>query len=145
MVRAATWLHFGSGGAGAALHDRDVDTPPRQIDREREPDRSCANDQHLPLSHVRHQSRLARRASAGPCFLSLRLGTGAFDDAGPALDLGPDERRKTVRRRSANFGSSDIVVSFSRVAGSAISFPAAFGLQQASLYFLFGEHASEPH
>ncbi len=29
------------------LHDRDVDASPRQVDRERQPDRSSADDQHI--------------------------------------------------------------------------------------------------
>jgi hypothetical protein len=39
---------------GTRFHDGDVDTSPRQIDREREPDRSCAHDQHVRLGYVGH-------------------------------------------------------------------------------------------
>ena len=38
-------------GAGARLHNRNVDAAPGEIDRKREPDRSRANDQHIGVSH----------------------------------------------------------------------------------------------
>ena len=53
MVRAATWLHFGSGGAARARISTtvDVDAAPGEIDRERQPDRSRANDKHVGFGH----------------------------------------------------------------------------------------------
>ena len=47
----------------ARLHHRDVDPAPRQIDRERQPDRPRPDDQHFGLGHFNHQPRLVRRAS----------------------------------------------------------------------------------
>ncbi len=52
---------------GARLHHRDVDTSPRQIDRQREPDRASANDQHIRLNHFSHGSRLIRRVASRTC------------------------------------------------------------------------------
>ena len=50
---------FRRNGAAALLHQRDIDTPPRQIDRERQPDSSRTNDQHLRLSHLNQSSSVA--------------------------------------------------------------------------------------
>jgi hypothetical protein len=47
-------FRLGRCARGARLDERDVDASPRQIDREREPDRPRANDQHIALVHVRH-------------------------------------------------------------------------------------------
>ena len=70
MVRAATWLHFGSGGcAGAArLHDGHVDAAPGEIDRERQADGAGADDQDIAIRHVADASRLCHSASAPEFF-----------------------------------------------------------------------------
>ena len=44
-------------GAGARLHHGDVDAAPGQIDREREPDRSGADDQHIRLGSGQRMNR----------------------------------------------------------------------------------------
>ena len=84
-------------GAGARLHHRDVDAAPRQIDRERQPDRSCADDQHVG-SVISGIDTLAGRFTGHA--RSFQLGARILDDHGPAIDLGLDVGRKTVRRRS---------------------------------------------
>jgi hypothetical protein len=47
-------FRLGGCGAGASLDDGDVDAAPGEVDRERQPDRSCADDQHIGLTPSRH-------------------------------------------------------------------------------------------
>jgi hypothetical protein len=55
--------------ARARFNHRDPDPPPRQINREREPDRSGANDQDSGFIDVRHLSYSERlRAASIPAW-----------------------------------------------------------------------------
>ena len=75
-------FRLGRRGAGARLHHGHVDAAPGEIDREREPDRSGADDQNIGASLI---------PASAPEFFTM---------VGPAIDLGLDVVGKTVRRRS---------------------------------------------
>ena len=57
MVRAATWLHFGSGGAARARVSATVTSMPRHARSiaSVKPDRSGAHDQYIRFIHLSHQ------------------------------------------------------------------------------------------
>ncbi len=63
-------------GRCAPLDDRDVDPAPRQIDRQRQPDRPGAHDQHIGGNHLRHRSTGIKTVQRG-AYISFRLGAGA--------------------------------------------------------------------
>src|SRR4029077_15714919 len=49
------------------LDHRDVNFPPRQIDRQREPDGPGANDQHFAMIHLSHDENRNRVLVGAPC------------------------------------------------------------------------------
>src|SRR5450755_2488499 len=102
MVRAATWLHFGSGAAARPRVSTTVTSIPRHA-------RSIASVSPTgPAPTISTSGSVIAgidRAWCGRLYLrtwfsSFRLGAGIFDDGGPAIDLGLDEGGKTVRRRT---------------------------------------------
>src|SRR5438552_8017259 len=99
MVRAATWLHFGSGGAARARVSTTVTSTPRHA-------RSIASVSPTgPAPTIRTLDSVISRTGrtfAGELledFLLFELGAGVFHDHRPALDFGLDVSRKTVRCR----------------------------------------------
>src|SRR5260370_4525541 len=104
MVRAATWLHFGSGGAARARVSTTVTSMPRHA-------RSIASVSPTgPAPTIR---TLVSFMSATECALAgepfaedfllfwslFELGAGVFHDHRPALDFSPHVSRKTLRCR----------------------------------------------
>src|ERR1700730_6096790 len=98
MVRAATWLHFGSGGAARARVSTTVTSIPRQA-------RSIASVSPTgPAPTISTSgsimSDIAWRGELdGKHRRSFELRAGILDDASPAIHLGLNESRKTIRRR----------------------------------------------
>src|SRR3954447_13513281 len=97
MVRAATWLHFGSGGAAGARVSTTVTSMPRHA-------RSIASVSPTgPAPTIRTLvSFMSARRAKRPLtedFLLFEFGAGVFHDVGPARDFGLDVSRKTVRCR----------------------------------------------
>src|SRR5665213_3067088 len=102
MVRAATWLHFGSGGAARARVSTIVTSMPRQA-------RSIASVNPTgPAPTIstsnsvisgRASQRESRECLPGAWLASFRLGAGIFDDRGPSIHLGLHVFSKTVRCR----------------------------------------------
>src|ERR1700730_18810296 len=99
MVRAATWLHFGSGGAARPRVSIMQTSIPRHA-------RSIASVSPTgPAPTISTSGSVISgidRAWCGRLYLwtwfsSFRLGARIFDDVGPAIDLGPDEGRKLIR------------------------------------------------
>src|SRR6202171_627897 len=101
MVRAATWLHFGSGGAARPRVSIMQTSIPRHA-------RSIASVSPTgPAPTISTSGSVISGIDRAWCgrlyvrtwFSSFRLGARIFDDGGPPIDLGLDEGRKTVRRR----------------------------------------------
>ena len=100
MVRAATWLHFGSGGAAGARVSTTVTSMPRHA-------RSIASVSPTgPAPTIRTSGSFMAGYHAwhawfehSDMLLSFELGAGVLDDDSPALDFGLDVSRKTVRCR----------------------------------------------
>src|SRR6478609_6259310 len=101
MVRAATWLHFGSGGAAGLRVSTTVTSMPRHA-------RSIASvsptgpaptiSTLVPvMSRAFPENPASTSQVAFSCLFGL--GAGVLDDHGPALDFAFDVSRKTVRCR----------------------------------------------
>src|SRR5262249_6520740 len=89
MVRAATWLHFGSGGSPALRVSTTVTSTPRQAT-------SMASTRPTgPAPTI----RTLQPDISGNLVSSFRFRAGILHDHGPAIDLGLDVSGKTVRRR----------------------------------------------
>src|SRR5258708_7967454 len=103
MVRAATWLHLGSGGTARARVSTTVTLIPRHA-------RSIASvrptgpapDINTSDSVISGMNRtLVPEVLARTRFSSFQLGARILDDVSPTVDLGPDVSCETVRRRPA--------------------------------------------
>src|ERR1700744_3673408 len=105
MVRAETWLHFGSGAAAGARASATVTSTPRQA-------RSIASVRPTgpapTISTLQSvTSGIASRASINAAWTELhgrrvrsfQLGARSLDDGGPPIDFGLYVRRKAVRCR----------------------------------------------
>src|SRR5258708_39534626 len=101
MVRAATWLHLGSGGTARARVSTTVTSIPRHA-------RSIASvrptgpapDINTSDSVISGMNRaFVPEASPRTWFSSFQFDARILDNRRPAIDLGPDISRKTVRRR----------------------------------------------
>src|SRR3954453_20473761 len=102
MVRAATWLHFGSGDAAGARVSTTLTSMPRHA-------RSIASVSPTGPAPtistlVSFMSRTGRSLAGEPLeetswYLLFEFGAGVLDDGVPALDFGRDVSRKTVRCR----------------------------------------------
>src|ERR1700704_1807851 len=107
------------------LRPRVCDAALRQIHRERQPDQSRADDEHVAPADVRHRQRWCaenvtegmRYSSSAPEFFTMAAQRSTSASTYVAKLSGVD----------GGSGSSEIVVSFSRVAGSAISVPICAG------------------
>src|SRR5450755_4530001 len=95
MVRAATWLHFGSGAAARPRVSTTVTSIASVSPTGLAPTISTSGSVIAGIDRA-WCGRLYLRT----WFSSFRLGARIFDDGGPAIDLGLDEGRKTVRRRT---------------------------------------------
>src|SRR5258707_1910793 len=105
MVRAATWLHFGSGGAAGARVSTTVTSIPRHA-------RSIASvsptgpaptirtsDSDIADTEEALHGESYRRHFLFLLSALFDFGAGIFDDDRPAIDFGLDVSRKTVRCR----------------------------------------------
>src|SRR6266851_4129076 len=101
MVRAATWLHLGSGGTARARVSTTVTLIPRHA-------RSIASvrptgpapDINTSDSVISGMNRtFVPEASPRTWFSSFQFDARILDDVSPAVDLGPDVSRETVRPR----------------------------------------------
>src|ERR1700761_1619778 len=101
MVRAATWLHFGSGGAARARVSATVTLMPRQA-RSIASVRPTGPAPTISTSHSLNSdiaSRTSRKDPGRRRLWSFQLGARSLDDGGPPVDFALHVSRKAVRCR----------------------------------------------